>query len=324
MSMPDGSLLHIAPSQENVRMYLGRLKYVLAIYRKRREWLTSLSRRIFGRVLGKTAVIILHFPKANPTTMAAYSVVLKLFVQEQLTQLEAVNMILTGELQSFMWRADVEPVTETAIQSLLGWVERLPMLSACGTADSSDALFTAFSMHTHGLHFVTDGSCVKTPQLLFKRAAESKLKVSAASINLDDTESLQFLEQLTSLTGGTLHQFTGDVRDGSDGCSVASTCADSDLELLEAEITAASKLVALLESLQLASSAAPVSPSVHGPRLSQGAVGRAERRDNVFEWLKTHGIAAKKLTFYDAVLPCVYPHVRGEVPSPFCLFSFLA
>lgn len=29
------------------------------------------------------------------------------------------------------------------------------------------------------------------------------------------------------------------------------------------------------------------------------------------------GIAAKKLTFYDAVLPCVYPHVRGEVPISF-------
>lgn len=39
-------------------------------------------------------MIILHFPKANPTAMAAYSLVLKLFVQEQLAQLEAVNMIM--------------------------------------------------------------------------------------------------------------------------------------------------------------------------------------------------------------------------------------
>ncbi len=41
---------------------------------------------------------------------------------------------------------------------------------------------------------------------------------------------------MTSACGGTVHAFHGDVRDGCDGCSIASTCVDVDSTALSTEV----------------------------------------------------------------------------------------
>ncbi len=99
-------------------------------------------------------------------------------------------------------------MNEVSRHSLLSWIERLPMIAVCfskyltskpcGSADSFDALQTAFEMtDADSVYFVCDAPCVKNPQLVCKSAQSSKKTVHASTINMDDEETLVFLEKVT-------------------------------------------------------------------------------------------------------------------------------
>ena len=76
-----------------MRQLEGRLKQALHLYKRRMDWLTTESRRLFGVVQEKAITIVLDIRNMSPQQFDLYRMGLERVLYEQITQIAKFNLI---------------------------------------------------------------------------------------------------------------------------------------------------------------------------------------------------------------------------------------
>ena len=83
----------VSCSKEKLRQLEQRLSQAIGLYKRRLEWLTTESRRIFGVVEEKSISIVLDIKNMSPQQFDQYKCGLERVLQEQVTRLAKFNLI---------------------------------------------------------------------------------------------------------------------------------------------------------------------------------------------------------------------------------------
>lgn len=79
--------------REKLRQLEGRLQQALHLYKRRMEWLTTESRRLFGVIEEKSITIVLDIRNMSPQQFDLYRMGLERVIYEQITQIAKFNLI---------------------------------------------------------------------------------------------------------------------------------------------------------------------------------------------------------------------------------------
>lgn len=74
-------------------MIEGRLTQAIQLYRRRLDWLTSESRRVFGVIEERGLTIVLDIRNMSPQQFDQYRIAFEKVIYEQLTQVAKFNII---------------------------------------------------------------------------------------------------------------------------------------------------------------------------------------------------------------------------------------
>ena len=86
-------LYQIASNQDKLKQLDSRLQQAIALYKRRLDWLTSESRRIFGVIEEKSIGIVLDIINMSPQLFRQYRTAMERVVKEQVAQLAKFNLI---------------------------------------------------------------------------------------------------------------------------------------------------------------------------------------------------------------------------------------
>jgi hypothetical protein len=83
----------ITCTREKLLQLKKRLQQAMALYRRRLEWLTSESRRVFGVVEEKAVTVVLDVRNMSPEQFDQYRTALQRVLKEQFQHLTKFNLI---------------------------------------------------------------------------------------------------------------------------------------------------------------------------------------------------------------------------------------
>ena len=86
-------IVQVACTKDQLRHLEARLSQAICLYKRRLEWLTSESRRIFGVMEEKSAVLVLDIKNMSPQQWNQYRSALERVIREQITQLAKFNIV---------------------------------------------------------------------------------------------------------------------------------------------------------------------------------------------------------------------------------------
>ena len=89
-------LLHptqVTCGRDKLRQLESRLKQALHLYKRRLEWLTTESRRVFGVIEERAVTIVLDIRNMSPQQFDLYRMALERVIYEQITQIAKFNLI---------------------------------------------------------------------------------------------------------------------------------------------------------------------------------------------------------------------------------------
>jgi predicted PurR-regulated permease PerM len=83
----------ISVSRDKLRQIEHRLQQAIKLYKRRLEWLTTESRRVFGTIEEKSIAIILDIRNLSPQQFEQYKAAMERILKEQVTSLAKFNLI---------------------------------------------------------------------------------------------------------------------------------------------------------------------------------------------------------------------------------------
>ena len=86
-------ICQVACTKEQLKQLEARLTQAIALYKRRLDWLTTESRRIFGVVEEKSAAIVLDIRTLSPQQFDQYRSAVERVIREQVSQLAKFNII---------------------------------------------------------------------------------------------------------------------------------------------------------------------------------------------------------------------------------------
>ena len=85
--------LQVACGKEKLKQLEQRLMQAVQLYKRRLDWLTSESRRIFGVIEEKSIAIVLDIRNMSPQQFDQYRTALERVLHEQVSQLAKFNLL---------------------------------------------------------------------------------------------------------------------------------------------------------------------------------------------------------------------------------------
>jgi hypothetical protein len=85
--------MQVTCGRDKLRQLENRLEQALHLYKRRLEWLTSESRRLFGVIEEKAVTIVLDIRNMSPQQFDLYRMGLERVMYEQVTQIAKFNLI---------------------------------------------------------------------------------------------------------------------------------------------------------------------------------------------------------------------------------------
>lgn len=86
-------LIQITCGRELLKQLDNRLTQAITLYKRRLEWLTTESRRLFGVIEERAVTIVLDIRNMSPQQFDLYRMALERVIYEQVTQIAKFNLI---------------------------------------------------------------------------------------------------------------------------------------------------------------------------------------------------------------------------------------
>ncbi|KAF6128162.1 von Willebrand factor A domain containing 3A [Phyllostomus discolor] len=116
----DGTVKNVHVDLPFLYEYQKQLSRVMRMYKRRIEWLSLASRRIWGTVCEKRVVILLDISATNSMYIIHIQHSLRLLLEEQLSNKDAFNVIAFGSsIES--WRPEMVSMSHDNLQSAWQW-----------------------------------------------------------------------------------------------------------------------------------------------------------------------------------------------------------
>ncbi|XP_032879340.1 von Willebrand factor A domain-containing protein 3B [Amblyraja radiata] len=328
----DGRIYNITANKEQLQQFVGSLIKATRFYQQRLEWLNSGSRQLFGVIQERCITVVLDFPPMSPSLFHLCCHVLRLILQEQVALIGKINLIRASE-ELDMWQAKAVPVNAQSIASAVHWIENLCHTAATSKTSAVEAVLQATSDKTiEAIYFFAAGDGPQgMRELLHQKLANSPRPVHTISFNAKEEATIRFMKELAQSTAGRFHAFalmneyeeeeispTNDTDTQTPktprkliGGVPPGAGVREDVFLIWCEIE---EIRNTLAEVQAIVTGAPPSTSnaavtIHQPM----SPSRTEDYITSKQWLVKHGLKARKLTFYDALVDCAFRHSDGVV-----------
>uniref|UniRef100_H2ZCD7 VWFA domain-containing protein n=1 Tax=Ciona savignyi TaxID=51511 RepID=H2ZCD7_CIOSA len=342
----DGQLYNITVGREKLKQIEESLLRASHLYKRRIEWLTAGSRRIFGVIQEHSVCFVLDVSTMSQTQFDLYRESLCEVIRDQVSQLAKFNMIKV-QADMEMWHEQAMPVTEVTIKSAIEWVQNLDRMAESSRTGCTEGVLKAMEDDTlEAVYLFAEGDVFETSkELLRQKLTTAQHPLHTVSFNAAKTGTIKFLKEIAAQTSGRFHAF------------VVKSIYEEDADALPANAAPPGGDAARI-SVRLAQKAKGGIPAGAGVREDVFKVWceLEETRNNhaqiqtllteipgndtfilycvecmsfnevlLFfsweektlgdskEWLKRYGLEARKVTAFQALAACSFRHVDGVV-----------
>lgn len=337
---PDGKTFKITCNKEKLTEIEDRLLRSMQLFRRRLQWLTSGSRRLFGVISEHCVTIVLDIKNMSPKQFDSFRFVAEIVLQQQISQLAKFNIIRAAE-DDVAFAPKAVPVTTEAIDNAIDWVWNLDRLATVSKTASCETVLKALEDKSVECVYLFSEGCSSegSKQILKEKLAKSSLPVHVVSFNCHSAETVKFLKELASVTGGRFHcygfvmefdAYEG-VEPGSEpsngsvsivhktkkfgGVPPSAECRE-DVVLLFDELEEARNTLAQVQAI-LKDTPDPEQKNMkRKSTASTGVESNNVHEDHYMsstEWLAMNGLTPKQLGFYDVLSAVAFRHCDGVV-----------
>ncbi|XP_041720237.2 von Willebrand factor A domain-containing protein 3A isoform X2 [Coregonus clupeaformis] len=300
------------------------------LYHGRIRWLNQGSMKVFGLVKGSRVGVIVDTSDVNCTKDRLPDLQRNLLslIEEQLSCKRQLYLMSCGTETSSLWDGprDVNPFR---LQEAHGWVDELGARGGCNLLQALKRGHGLGCTQLDSLVIILGSSPDQTSDALFDYVEQSilgrALSIHVVSYCSISPLTIATVKRLAEVTRGRHHIFSA---------SLGVVDSSTDVELLWTEIKAARELLGYtkalrqgrlgdmtvtvvgqkisteLDSLSLSSSLP--SPPNHNAPLSIKPPG--VQPTSSADWLRNHGLKAKRLGLYQVLSPNAYSLLEGFVP----------
>ncbi|XP_060798447.1 von Willebrand factor A domain-containing protein 3A-like isoform X2 [Neoarius graeffei] len=286
------------------------------------QWLTRGSRKIFGMVTGSRLGVLIDSSdmSCSEERLSNLQRHLLLLVEEQLCLKKQLHFLSIGTEVSSLWERprDVNP---KRLQEVQEWILRLRPSGECNLLQALEVIRS--HAHLDSLLIILSSYPDQDVDILLSSVSEvvqeMSLSVHVVSFDSCSPEAVAAVKNISKVTGGRFHLFSA---------ALGVVDSSSDLEPLWAEIKAARAVLHHAQDVRrcgrlndtAVSLVSEISTDLDLLSLSDLNSGAlcVQPADSLpstsAEWLKTHGLKAKKLNLYHVLAPNVYSPLEGFVP----------
>ncbi|XP_052792048.1 von Willebrand factor A domain-containing protein 3B-like [Mya arenaria] len=207
---PDGKMFNVTCGREKLRQLDARLQQAIHLYKRRLEWLTTESRRVFGVIEERAITIVLDIRNMSPQQFDLYRMALERVIYEQITQIAKFNLIRASD-DIKMYQDHCVPVTHDTIEMAIKWLWGLDRLGAVSSTACVESMLRAFEdKQNEAVYLFTEGSSVDTCRQLLKEKVASvccKPPVNVVSYNCENSDTVRFLREFAESAKGKIHVY---------------------------------------------------------------------------------------------------------------------
>ncbi|ELT91033.1 hypothetical protein CAPTEDRAFT_168755 [Capitella teleta] len=331
----DGKTFNVSNVYElSVAMIEHRLQQAIKLYKRRLEWLTTESRRVFGTIEEKSVAIVLDIRNLSPRQFEQYKAGVERVVKEQITSLAKFNLIRACEdLEAYS--PSCVPVSSESIEGALEWLQTLNRCAPISATATCEAVVKALSdQNLEAVYLFTEGaSCNGARELLREKLIGSRIPVHVISYNCTDADTITFLKDMTKITGARFHAYAVIMELDTYENSRAETDTSQANILLKKRTYGGvppgagirDDVIVLFEELEEArNNLGQIQGLMEGlPESKEGKSSAGQQKEKSSpgnetymssrEWLEKHGLKSKGLDFYDILSGVAFKHQDGVV-----------
>jgi len=165
----DGTVYNLVATRDKLKIIEKQLLQAITLYKKRLDWLTTESRRIFGVIEEKCISIVLDVQSENEAEFDMYIQSLIQAIKEQIMFISKLNLIRVAE-DADCWQESVTNITLESVDSALDWVLEQPMKTNYSPSSTTEALLKAMSDDdVEAVYLFTEGNSSCSSKELLKR-----------------------------------------------------------------------------------------------------------------------------------------------------------
>ncbi|MCI4391786.1 hypothetical protein PGIGA_G00138440 [Pangasianodon gigas] len=305
----DGVDAQLEIDSESLADFEMQLYQAIEMYHSRIQWLTRGSRKIFGMVTGSRLGVLIDSSDASCSEERLSDLQRHLLrlVQEQLCLKKQLQFLSIGTEVSSLWEKprDINP---KRLQEVQEWILRLRPSGECNLLQALEE--TRSHAHLDSLLIILSSCPDQDVDILLSYASEvvQEMSLSVHMVSFDScspatvgvVDSSSDLEPLWAeikAARDVLHHVQ-DVR----------RCG----RLNDTAVSIVSEISTDLDGLTLSDLNSEAHTAAHSAALCVQPAGPLPSTSA--EWLKTHGLKAKKLNLYQVLAPNVYSPLEGFVP----------
>ncbi|CAL1540981.1 unnamed protein product [Lymnaea stagnalis] len=207
---PDGRTFNVNCSKDKLLQLEKRLLQSVNLFRRRLEWLTTESRRIFGVIEERSITIVLDIQNMDPELFDQYRVALERVIREQVSQIAKFNLIRACEdITSFS--PECVPVSHDTVENAIEWMWSLDRMVKVANSSVAEAVLRAFEdNHIEAVYLYTEGTSVECGKEILKQKvsnAQRKAPVHVVSFNCDSSNTISFLKDFVKMASGRFHAY---------------------------------------------------------------------------------------------------------------------
>nr|XP_046193037.1 von Willebrand factor A domain-containing protein 3A [Oncorhynchus gorbuscha] len=307
-----------------------QLYQAIELYHGRIRWLNQGSMKVFGLVKGSRVGVIVDTSDVNCTKDRLPDLQRNLLclIEEQLSCKRQLYLISCGTETSSLWDGPRD-VDTFRLQEACGWVDELGARGGCNLLQALKRGLGLDCTQLDSLVIVLGSSPDQTADALFDYVGQSilgrTLLIHVVSYCSISPLTITTVKRLAEVTQGRHHIFSA---------SLGVVDSSTDVELLWTEIKAARELLGHTEALrqgrlgdmtvtvvgqQISTELDSFSLSPSLPRPPNHNVPLSIKPPGVppsssADWLRNHGLKAKRLGLYQVLSPNAYSLLEGFVP----------
>eukprot|EP00794_Sanderia_malayensis_P007171 gene7171-7977_t len=342
----DGSVYNLVATRDKLRNIEKQLQQAVLLYKKRLEWLTSESRRIFGVIEEKCVCIVLDIQSSSEVEFNMYIQSLVQTIKEQVMFISKINLVRVA-IDAQCWQESSTCVTVESINSALDWVLSQPMKTEVSATSTIEAILKTMSdADVEAVYLYTEGSASDTSREIFKRKLnECGKQLNVVSFNCAKPSTLSFLTSVSKIGGGRFHAFSM-YHESEEGAANASLLNGrrreptgsyvlsekykerpaarigyglrEDVmkiwEELDQSRNTLAEIQALLVEFESPQKAMKAISDAKPPKVE---VDKRESKGELYmgskQWLTRHGLKSKKLSFFDFLHTLTFKHCDAVV-----------
>nr|XP_039272786.1 von Willebrand factor A domain-containing protein 3B-like isoform X1 [Styela clava] len=338
-----GKTYNITVGKETLHEIENNLTQSLRLIKRRQEWLTSGSRKIFGVIQEHCICIVLDVSTMVQSQFDMYREAVCEVLQDQVTQLAKFNLI-RAQSDILMWQDAASPVSDVTIKNSMDWVKGLDRMAEISNTSCTEAVIKACEDDTlEAVYLFTEGDVSESSkELLRQKLKESPIPLHTISFNATKASTVTFLKSLSAETGGRFHAFVvkseyeddDDILHKTSGYPLNGTTANimssmrlsqksrgglphgagvrEDVFLIWNEQEEARNILADIQAL-ISNIEEECEQRVDSQALVPVLTKRQEANLSSKDWLRLHGLEANRLTIFHALASFAFKHIDDVI-----------